>query len=580
MSKKHLTIKNKIVGMLALSIAATVALSIINHYHLKQSAVLFQNAAWAWKVLDATREVGIRQESFLRLVSEENIDDVSKTLEHLEKILYQNQSENKHLPKLIFHLSGYRKTFNETAGLALNIKSEVIELDRFSTLVCEGIREKVISYLEQKETWAIMAGEDVDINEKAMFNAGYVFLEPVRKIQYNIILMFLYRDMDMYAAEKEKAFSNLDTAKTTLELLLPSIKDEKLLSAGKNITSQVKMLGEMADSLETAWAQRREKRRNLDAENKKLIGTTQAFLADNDIHIKNVQNQISFMSLMISLCTVTVLIFSGWLIIRSVNRVLRSIIKDLRFGAEQIRIVSSQISESSRSLADRSSEQAASVEETFSSLEQISSMTRQNADNARQIDTLIKIFRQAVDRANMLMSDLTNSMTDISRAGQETSRIIKISNEIAFQTNMLALNAAVEAARAGESGAGFAVVSGEVRNLAVQAKKASENTSYLIEKILNQVSGGKSLVTETDEAFSEVSVSSANIDKLIGEIASALNEQTLCIDNISKAIAEVNQITQQNTAYTQVSVSFSETMNIQAELMNHLVSTLGDMLGE
>lgn len=169
---------------------------------------------------------------------------------------------------------------------------------------------------------------------------------------------------------------------------------------------------------------------------------------------------------------------------------------------------------------------------------------------------------------------------EVSRAGQETSKIIKVSDEIAFQTNMLALNAAIEAARAGKYGAGFAVVSEEVRNLAVQARKASENTSYLIEKILNQVSSGKSLVTGTDEAFSEVSVSSVNIDKLIGEIASALNEQTLCIDNISKAIAGVNQITQQNTAYTQVSVSFSETMNIQAELMNHLISTLGDMLGE
>ncbi len=425
-----------------------------------------------------------------------------------------------------------------------------------------------------------MAGENVDVNEKAMFNVGYVLLEPIRKVQYNIILMFLYQDMDTYATEKEKAFNNLDIAKATLELLLPSIKDEKLLPAGKNIISQVKMLGKMTNSLETARTQCREKRQNLDAKNKKLIGTTQAFLADNDIHIKNAHKQISFMSLMISLCTVTSLIFSGWLIIRSANRILRNIIKDLRLGAEQIRNISSQISESSRSLADRSSEQATSVEETFSSLEEISSMTRQNADNARQIDNLMKTFRQAVEKANRFMNDLTNSMTDISEAGQETSKIIKVSDEIAFQTNMLALNAAVEAVRAGEYGAGFAIVSGEVRNLAVRAKKASENTSYLIEKILNQVNGGKSLVIRTDDAFSEVSVSSVNIDKLIGEIASALNDQTRYIDNISKAIAEVNQITQQNTAYTQESVSFSETMNIQAENMNHLVSMLGNMVGE
>jgi len=322
MLKKHLTIKNKIVGMLLLSIAATVALSMINYYHLKQSAALFQNAAWAWKVLDVTRDIGIRQESFLALVSRENSDDVLKALDHLEKILCQNQrSGNKYLPELTFHLSGYRKIFNETAELALNIKSEVTELDRFSTFMGEGIREKLISYLEKKETWAIMAGENVAVNEKAMFNAGYAFLEPVRKVQYNIILMFLYRNMDMYAAEREKTFGNLDTAKATLELLLTSIKDEKLLSAGKNMISQVKTLGEMTDSLETAWTQRRENRQNLDVKSRKLIETTQAFLSDNDIHIKNTQKQISFMSIMISLCTVTILIFSGWLIINTIKPV-------------------------------------------------------------------------------------------------------------------------------------------------------------------------------------------------------------------------------------------------------------------
>jgi len=182
--------------------------------------------------------------------------------------------------------------------------------------------------------------------------------------------------------------------------------------------------------------------------------------------------------------------------------------------AEQVSSAAGQVSTASQSLAEGASEQAASIEETSSALEEMASMTRQNADNATQADTLMKEANQVVNSANASMDELTRSMEEISRASEETSKIIKTIDEIAFQTNLLALNAAVEAARAGEAGAGFAVVADEVRNLAMRAADAAKNTANLIEGTVKKVGAGGELVARTNEAFGEVSRSTAKVGEL------------------------------------------------------------------
>ncbi|MCU0583737.1 MAG: methyl-accepting chemotaxis protein, partial [Syntrophales bacterium] len=140
------------------------------------------------------------------------------------------------------------------------------------------------------------------------------------------------------------------------------------------------------------------------------------------------------------------------------------------------------------------------------------------------------------------MTELTQSMEDISKASDETSKIIKTIDEIAFQTNLLALNAAVEAARAGEAGAGFAVVANEVRNLAMRAAEAAKNTSVLIEGTVKKVREGSELVERTGGAFAEVSRSAAKVADLVAEIAAASSEQAQGIDQINKAVAEMDKV--------------------------------------
>jgi methyl-accepting chemotaxis protein len=202
----------------------------------------------------------------------------------------------------------------------------------------------------------------------------------------------------------------------------------------------------------------------------------------------------------------------------------------------------------SRMLSDSSYHQAASLEETSASLDEMASMTRQNASNTGEANNLMTAAKHSIEKANVSMSDLIRSMKDIAVASEQTQKIIKSIDEVAFQTNLLALNAAVEAARAGEAGASFAVVAEEVRNLAMRATDSAKNTASLIEDIVNKVKGGESLVSVTNDAFSEVTVSSTKVVELMGEIAAASQEQSQGIDQVNKAMGDMNRVTQQNAA--------------------------------
>jgi methyl-accepting chemotaxis protein len=268
-----------------------------------------------------------------------------------------------------------------------------------------------------------------------------------------------------------------------------------------------------------------------------------------------------------------------FLIARSVANPINQISKGLADGASQVAAASSQIASSSHSLAEGSSEQAASLEETSSSLEEIASMTKQNADNANQADVLMKETNTVVSTARDSMEHLTASMNEITQASEETSKIIKTIDEIAFQTNLLALNAAVEAARAGEAGAGFAVVADEVRNLAMRAADAAKNTSVLIESTLAKVKRGSEYVQQTSGAFEQVEKQSEKSGQLVTEIAAASREQAEGIEQLNRAVTEMDKVVQQNAASAEESSSASQEMSTQADSMHALVRELVALVG-
>ncbi len=264
---------------------------------------------------------------------------------------------------------------------------------------------------------------------------------------------------------------------------------------------------------------------------------------------------------------------------RSISRPINRIIAGLSDGSEQVASASAQVSSAGQSLAEGASEQAAGLEETSSSMEEMASMTKQNADNSQQAKTMMGEVNQIVENVNHHMGNMAKAIVEITKSSEETGKIIKTIDEIAFQTNLLALNAAVEAARAGEAGAGFAVVADEVRNLAMRASEAAKNTNNLIDNTIKAVKNGNDLTVQTQEAFKKNVEISIKIGKLVDEISAASQEQSQGIGQVSKAVAEMDQVVQKNAANAEESASAAEEMNGQAEQMKMYVQELVAVVG-
>lgn len=263
------------------------------------------------------------------------------------------------------------------------------------------------------------------------------------------------------------------------------------------------------------------------------------------------------------------------LLARRLSTALERIIRDLSDASSQIASAAGQVSASGQSLAEGASEQAASIEETSSSLEEISSMTRQNAENTQETNRVMveevgPNFRTIGERMEKMKEAIEKTVAN----SDETAKIVKTIDEIAFQTNLLALNAAVEAARAGEAGAGFAVVADEVRNLAMRAAEAAKNTSELIHTSNDRIKEAAQLNAQVVEALDANGVLAGKVGKLIDEVAAASQEQARGIDQISTTVTEMDKVTQQTAAGAEESAGASEEMNAQAKEMSHTVQDL------
>jgi methyl-accepting chemotaxis protein len=266
-------------------------------------------------------------------------------------------------------------------------------------------------------------------------------------------------------------------------------------------------------------------------------------------------------------------------VVRRITRSLRQTITALSQGSERTASAASQISASSHSLAQGASEQAAALEETSASSEEINAMARSNTENSRKAADLVTQSGQKIVETNQLLEQMVAAMGKIKNSSGKISKIIKTIDEIAFQTNILALNAAVEAARAGEAGMGFAVVADEVRNLAQRCAQATGDTAALIEEAIANSNDGKAKVDQVAVAMRGITDESNQVKMLVDELSVGSQEQARGIEQIAKAIVQMQQVTHKSAAGAEEGASAAESLKAESVSVRNIVERLTAEVG-
>jgi methyl-accepting chemotaxis protein/methyl-accepting chemotaxis protein-1 (serine sensor receptor) len=270
--------------------------------------------------------------------------------------------------------------------------------------------------------------------------------------------------------------------------------------------------------------------------------------------------------------------FTSFRLVRTIAGTLDDLSTKLKAGTAQVSTAASQTSVSSRSLAEGTSEQAASLEETSSSTQEIHSMTSQNAQNASTAADFMREVTSGIDHGHKKLAELVEAFTAINESSAKVSHILRVIDDISFQTNILALNAAVEAARAGEAGMGFAVVADEVRNLAQRCNQASKDTAVLIEESVSRCGDGSRSVGEVQRAIADITEKAQKVHTLVDEVNAASKEQEKGLDQIAKAVTQMEQVTQRTAAIAEQSASAGQELTSYAQNLENLAIQLNEFV--
>ena len=309
-----------------------------------------------------------------------------------------------------------------------------------------------------------------------------------------------------------------------------------------------------------------------------IVSSAATLEASQEQAIESDMQRIFMMALIFGLGSIAAAVLLAIFITRGIVKKLTSNINELTSSANLVSNASVQLSSAGQQLSEGSAQQAASIEETSATMDQTASMVKKNAENTKEANSLSEAANKAAMSGVSKMDSMTESMDELKQSSAEIAKIIKIIDDIAFQTNMLALNAAVEAARAGDAGLGFAVVAEEVRSLAQKSAGAANNTAEIIERNIELSENGVKISDEIGEALKQITQKTEDVKRIIAEITAAGEEQEKGTQQVTDAIGQIEKVVQENAATAEESAASAEALQNQAFALENIISELNSLI--
>ncbi|MGM0608098.1 MAG: methyl-accepting chemotaxis protein [Candidatus Muiribacteriota bacterium] len=511
---------------------------------------------------------------YIELVREyiSDINEVARRLDDLtvnRDIIKENNALVDSVNNYAQFIEEYPRLEQEAASIRNVWNGEIDDIEN-------SLDEIAKHFIQRKEVYANNQDLNSYVETDELYNYFYTSIFDPYFNARETTVYFLWRQNEDFWNELDRALNTI--VNNTQNLINELNNEEELERYVRALLENFNNYHETGEKFFKVFQQIEEVEPKLFAAAREAVEHGEEILLIQERVTQRAVNQIQNVIIYGCLAAVIIALVIAWFITSGITKPINTIISKLTAGCEEVTAASSQVSQSGEELAQNSNEQASGIEETSASLEELSSMTKQNTDNTHQANVMSTEAQKKVKKGTETMKKMLHSINKINESAEETGKIIKTIDEIAFQTNLLALNAAVEAARAGEAGKGFAVVAEEVRNLAQRSAEAAKNTAILIEESKTNSHEGVKVSEDVSELLSQITESVVKVSQLIEEISSASSEQTKGISQVNETMSMFEKSTQSNAATSEESAAAAEELTAQAEELQGIVVELNKLV--